>query len=158
MAIRGPRVRTSAERQRLKAIEWLGEGLTIAKIAAIVGRPIGDDPAMGSQEPQVTGDPLPLMAHFKLPILEPLDEGERRVLAEIESGGRRAKSADISRALGIIPPSLECRLTRLPGAGIIEVRPFEENRRHRLVQLTSSGRLILLADRHSSGRGESGIE
>lgn len=95
---------------------------------------------------------------LQLPYSSLLTRGQRRVLAEIESRGGRVRSADLSRALRITPPSLEYHLTRLSGAGILEVRPHEDDRRHRLVELTPSGRLILLADRHSFGRGESGTK
>ncbi len=67
-------------------------------------------------------------------------------------GRHRARiGCPVLLAFGLTPPSLEYHLTRLSKAGIVEVTPFEEDRRHRLVELTPSGRMILLANQYSEG-------
>ncbi len=92
---------------------------------------------------------------LKLPYSSLLTQGQRRVLAELVDEGGRAMSAKISRALNITPPSLEYHLKNLLEAGIIEVTPFKEDRRHRIVEMTPSGRLIMLADEYMKGQDES---
>lgn len=84
-----------------------------------------------------------------------LTNGQRRVLNEIEKRGGRARSADVHQALGISPPTLEYHLTKLGRAGVVRVTTMEEDKRHRLIEITPSGKLILLSDRYEIVGNES---
>ncbi len=84
-----------------------------------------------------------------------LTDGQRRVLREVEKRGGQARSADIHRTLGISSPTLEYHVKRLEKLGVIRVEPMEEDRRHRLIEITQSGELILLSERYAIGNERS---
>ncbi|MFQ5911356.1 MAG: ArsR family transcriptional regulator [Thermoplasmata archaeon] len=86
---------------------------------------------------------------LKLPYSQLLTGGQKRVLAEIERRGGSAKSAEISKALGIAPPSLDYHLGKLSGAGVLQVSTWKNDRRHRILEITPSGRLVTLANKYA---------
>ncbi|MFQ5905547.1 MAG: DUF6293 family protein [bacterium] len=84
-----------------------------------------------------------------------LTESQRRVLREIQRRGGTAKGADVYAALRIRPATLDYHFKKLKKLGVIDVKPMEQDRRHRVVTITDAGRLLLMAEKYSPlGNGD----
>ena len=84
-----------------------------------------------------------------------LPDGQRRVLTEVERHGGEARSADVHRRFGV--PLLEYHLRRLQELGVVRAYPTREDPKHRTMEITPSGQMILLAEDYSITYRELGV-
>ncbi len=99
------------------------------------------------EKEEMKADPIH-MPVLKLAYSRLLTSKQRGILEEIERRGGSVTGAVLHKALGITPATLQHYLVKLEKLGGISVAPLEEDRRHRVIKITQSGKLLLLAEHY----------
>ncbi len=118
---------------------------TMTVAATIVSILLGVPLVYFPEKEEIGRDPIRLPV-LKLAYSSLLTDRQRVVLREISKRGGSVRNADLHRALRITPPSLEHHVRKLEELGMVHVSMMKEDRRHRIVEITEAGQLLLVAE------------